>query len=178
LPSVLAPREHGHVLINCKEATPAGIQIHQNTETFQYSDLHQMSRAITKKARVQDVADSSFQTMACQIIQQNHEAGIKTKSGKEFEVIMPNAFAMDYRRARIVLKSQSPIESAGPPIPLAPLQSPIHPFRSPLLPFHPIPLGPSHSAPLPRARPHAHPTDIPNGHLNGQSASSSQRPWA
>jgi hypothetical protein len=75
-----------------------------------------------------------------------------------------------YRRARFVLKSQSPIESARPPIPL-PLQSPIRPFRSPLLPFHPTPLGPSRSAPLPRARPHArahthtqrtYPTDTPS----------------
>jgi hypothetical protein len=73
-----------------------------------------------------------------------------------------------YRRARIVLKSPSPIESARPPIPL-PLHSPLCPFRSPLLAFHPIPLGTSRSAPLPRARPHAHPTDISNGHLNGHS---------
>jgi hypothetical protein len=47
-----------------------------------------------------------------------------------------------YRRARLVLKS--------PPIPLPSLSS--HPT--------PSPLGLSPSAPLPRARPHAHPTDI------------------
>jgi hypothetical protein len=41
-----------------------------------------MSR-IAKKVRVQDMPGAFFQTMACQIIQQNHEAGSsKTKRGR------------------------------------------------------------------------------------------------